>query len=74
MKNGNLIESAWVIKDKLPPACQPVIVVGERYRCLGYADAGGVWRGWFGQGALEKVVGWMAEAAPPVPLFRRFQV
>ena len=70
MKIGEPNESAWIIEDKLPPVCQPVIVVSAGYRCLGYANALGVWHAWLGDRELKSVTGWMPEAAPQVLYFK----
>lgn len=46
------------LRDKLPPVKEKVMVVTDKFRCLGYRDQDGTWRhAQDGQG-IENVRGW----------------
>jgi hypothetical protein len=44
---------------KLPRKHKRVIVVCQSFRCLGYLDEHGVWRGYHKNDVLTDVIGWM---------------
>jgi hypothetical protein len=47
-----------LLRDKLPPVKEKVMVVTDKFRCLGYRDLDGTWRhAQDGQG-IENVQGW----------------
>jgi len=66
--NGHTI----LLRDKLPPVKEKVMVVTDKFRCLGYRDLDGTWRhAQDGQG-IENVQGWYglenrAEGRPSPP-------
>ena len=47
------------ISERLPALGHRVIVICRNFRCLGYLDAKGVWRGNFKDDEIENVVGWV---------------
>ena len=66
---GSLLSAPWAyaqskpvvvsVEEKLPPVGCRVIVVCERFRCLGYVDRHGIWRDDAGKRELHDVIGWV---------------
>jgi len=56
---GKLDKDSWFsVEDKLPPSGELLRVDCTRFRCLGYLDENGIWRGAVKHEKLEQVVGW----------------
>lgn len=52
------IETVQPITTALPTVCETVIVITQRYRCLGFLDVEGIWRQTYNNEEIKEVVGW----------------
>lgn len=57
------------IRRELPVRHERVIVITPLFQCLGYLDADGLWRSYYGNRVIESVTGWLPLESSPA-LFR----